>query len=438
MINKITFLFFTLSFFINSHSLYALSSSSYLISNIAFNSHDFENVFKKFKIEKNELNLSDYESKLISLINLHKLSLANEIAVKILKNDPNNQAALIVTLVDYIKKNKTNKINSYLKDDTKNFNELINFIFYKNNELKNNDEISNSLIEVVRASFSNLSSNEVANYNLLLFYLSMSTVLNPENNEAWFLTGMLYQMIEEYEKVEFFYKKINSESPYYSEAQLNIAYNYGKLFTFELAEQKIIDLIKISNFDPNFLKILADFYRTNKYYEVAAKHYSELIENKEINQWNIFYLRGICYERINKWYLAEKDFLSSLDIKPDSPNVLNYLAYGWIEKDQNIDLALTMLEQAYESNPNSYYILDSLAWAHYKKNNFELAAELMEKVIDMAPGEAISLDHLGDIYFSLNRKREAVFFWNQAKDLAEPEDNIIESIIEKLQNYYAG
>jgi len=66
----------------------------------------------------------------------------------------------------------------------------------------------------------------------------------------------------------------------------------------------------------------------------------------------------------------------------------------------------------------------------------ELAVELMEKVVDMAPGEAISLDHLGDIYFSLNRKREATFFWNQAKDLAEPEDNITENIIEKLEKYY--
>ena len=104
----------------------------------------------------------------------------------------------------------------------------------------------------------------------------------------------------------------------------------------------------------------------------------------------------------------------------------------------NIDLSLSMLEKAYRDNPDSYYILDSLAWAHYKKNNFEFAAELMEKVIEMAPGEAISLDHLGDIYFSLKRNREAIFLWKQAKDLAEPEDNIIENIEKKLKVYYEG
>ena len=97
-----------------------------------------------------------------------------------------------------------------------------------------------------------------------------------------------------------------------------------------------------------------------------------------------------------------------------------------------------MLKKAYKTNPNSYYILDSLAWAHFKKNELTKAADLMEKVIDMVPGEAISLDHLGDIYFAMNRKREALYLWQQAIDLAVPEDEIMEKIQDKLKNYNAG
>jgi len=58
MIKKISFLFFTLFFLSISNFLYALGASSYLISHIAFNSYDFENVFNQFDIEKNELNLN--------------------------------------------------------------------------------------------------------------------------------------------------------------------------------------------------------------------------------------------------------------------------------------------------------------------------------------------------------------------------------------------
>ena len=124
----------------------------------------------------------------------------------------------------------------------------------------------------------------------------------------------------------------------------------------------------------------------------------------------IYYFRGICYERFSL-DLAEKDFLNSLEIKSDLPNVLNYLVYGWIERNQNIDKALNMLKKAYQSYPESYYILD-ITWAYFKKNNLK-AAELMEEVIVLAPGEAISLDHLGDIYFAMKRKREEFIFGNK-------------------------
>ena len=149
-------------------------------------------------------------------------------------------------------------------------------------------------------------------------------------------------------------------------------------------------------------------------------------------------MRGICYERLDNWKKAEKDFLTSLDLNPDSPDVLNYLAYGWIERDVRLDQSLQMLNDAYDANPDSFYIIDSLAWAYFKKNNLEEAARLMEKVIDMAPGEAISLDHLGDIYYAMNRKREAIHFWQQALELADPEDEIQDEVQSKIENFYAG
>ena len=149
-------------------------------------------------------------------------------------------------------------------------------------------------------------------------------------------------------------------------------------------------------------------------------------------------MRGICYEQSDNWEKAEVDFLQSLKIKRDSPNVLNYLAYGWLERDIRIDESFVMLVDANNANPDSHYILDSLAWAYFKKKNYVKAAELMEEVIDMVPGEAISLDHLGDIYLALNRKREAIYFWRQAKDLAKPEDEITENIQKKLSEHDAS
>ena len=161
-------------------------------------------------------------------------------------------------------------------------------------------------------------------------------------------------------------------------------------------------------------------------------------DNSFSELWRLLYLRGICFERLSQWNLAEKDFLHSLKIKPNSPQVLNYLAYGWLERDQKLNKAIQMLQKAYKANPQSYYILDSLAWGYYKKNELQKAADLMEEVIVLAPGEAISLDHLGDIYFAMKRKREAKYFWKQALDLAEPEDMIEDILKQKLEKLNAG
>ena len=217
-----------------------------------------------------------------------------------------------------------------------------------------------------------------------------------------------------------------------------MAYNYSTFLPFAEAENKILKLLENTNNDYFIKKVLADFYRYEKKYESAKQIYNEMIDLKRDDLWNIYYMRGICYERLKDWNNAEKDFLMSLKIKPDSPNVLNYLAYGWVDRDMKLDKSLEMLKSAYKSNPDSFYIIDSLAWAYFKKNNLEEAARLMEKVIDIAPGEAISLDHLADIYYAMNRKREAIHFWSQALDLAEPDDEIEDNVRKKLDKFNAG
>jgi len=62
----------------------------------------------------------------------------------------------------------------------------------------------------------------------------------------------------------------------------------------------------------------------------------------------------------------------------------------------------------------------------------------MEQVISIAPSEIISLDHLADIYLALNRKREAIYIWEQVLDMANPEDIILNKVKTKLEKNNAG
>jgi len=421
-----------------SKIILASNSASFLISQTAFNNYDFNQVLYEYNANQNEDYKNDYLDELISALVTENFILAQKIAEKILLINPDNQEAKLVSMVKAYNSKNENKLNKLRLDSSGNKNNLFEFVFFLNDKIKTKSSISNSFLEIVRSSYSNKNTNYPQNYNFLLFYTTLSILINNENYEAIYIKGQLLQLIEDYFFAESTYLKIPEKNNLFLEAQRNIAFNYSQENIFNDAENKIIQIVEKNSEDYELKKILADFYRVKKKYNLAINLYSELIENNSNDIWYMLYLRGICYEQSDNWQKAEKDFIQSLKIKRNSPNVLNYLAYGWIERDMKIDESFVMLIDAYNANPDSHYILDSLAWAYFKKKDFVKAAELMEEVIDKVPGEVISLDHLADIYFAMNRKREAAYFWKQARDLAKPEDKIIESIEKKLREYNAS
>jgi len=421
-----------------SKIILASNSASFLISQTAFNNYDFNQVLYEYNANQNEDYKNDYLDELISALVTENFILAQKIAEKILLINPDNQEAKLVSMVKAYNSKNENKLNALRLDSSGNKNNLFEFVFFLNDKIKTKSSISNSFLEIVRSSYSNKNTNYPQNYNFLLFYTTLSILINNENYEAIYVKGQLLQLIEDYFFAESTYLKIPEKNNLFLEAQRNIAFNYSQENIFNDAENKIIQIVEKNSEDYELKKILADFYRVKKKYNLAINLYSELIENNSNDIWYMLYLRGICYEQSDNWQKAEKDFIQSLKINRNSPNVLNYLAYGWIERDMKIDESFVMLIDAYNANPDSHYILDSLAWAYFKKKDFVKAAELMEEVIDKVPGEVISLDHLADIYFAMNRKREAAYFWKQARDLAKPEDKIIESIEKKLREYNAS
>ena len=433
MINLIKKLFFISLLIALNNSVFATSSSTFLISQLAFKNYDYPATLLNFNADKIKLSQDQLLDKAIAAIITEDINLAKDIANKILEKNKNNQEAYIIKISSLFLDKKFNQIKE-LRDKLDKPNELLDFIFFTNNSLKDGSTISRALVEIVASSFSNNEQRRL-NYNFLLFYTSLAKLIDPKNERAIIIKAELFDQVGQFEVARDIFEKISKQSPYYLDAQSSLAINYLYNSSYEDAENKILSILQNNNNNYALKKILGDFYRYNKKYDLALSIYNQMIEENRGDIWNIFYMRGICFEQLGDWDLAEKDFLKSLEIKPDSPNVLNYLAYGWVEREMKLDRSLQMLEEAYEANPESFYIIDSLAWAHFKKNNLSEAARLMEMVIDIAPGEAISLDHLGDIYYAMNRKREAIHFWQQALELAEPDDEIEENVKIKLEKF---
>ena len=441
MIKFIKILLILLSILFSKFS-YSLTPSSYLIVNAAISSLDYDTAANFFKDDNyTDYNIRELRKIIFSLVNSNKIKEAGLVANQMLKavNEDEDAWLVLLTLA---------KLNNDFKPFDK-FEALVNkgkfdkiyYIFYENNQInKSNEAISWKFFDLIQQK-DTMSLYQPETIDHYLFYLSLVLNFKSNFNEILYIQAQVYHELKYYIKAAEIYNKIQPQHDLYIEAQKNIIIINKNIKQFDEAEIHLIKLINLYPSDNSLIVLLADLYRSNKQYNKAIEFYNLLIHNNNIGEerlWKIYYKRGICYERLNMWSEAEKDLLKSLKYKPEQPQVLNYLAYGWIEKNFHINKSLKMLEVAIQKDPTNHYILDSLAWAHYKNNNLIKAVEIMEKVLEIAPGEAISIDHLGDIYFSLGRKREAYFMWVQAKDLAEPEDDIIESIQIKLNKYNAG
>ena len=339
----------------------ALTSSSYLIANAAISYGDYDVATEYYSSHSDDYSsISALKKQIISFVNTGKITEANLLADQIINIDKNEESAWLVKLVYAIKNNIFSDFDEFKKINNINQFKIINFIFYMDNELQLNIyHIAEKLFNIIETNDSlNLEYNDRRDY--LLFYLNLAVYLKPNFYEALFFQAQILQELKYYNKAEYIYIKIKPSHHLYLDSQKSIALNKSKDGKFDEAALILNKLINDYPEENSLILFLADLYRINKEFNQAIKLYSQVLDTND-QLWRVYFMRGICYERLNKWKNAEKDFLYALEIEPQQPKVLNYLAYGWIEKNFHLDRSLNMLKIAAQKNPNSHYILDSFS-----------------------------------------------------------------------------
>ena len=275
------------------------------------------------------------------------------------------------------------------------------------------------------------------NYNLSNFFLKISLLLNDKfkPNEALLGENFFYQ--EQYELAKNIYSSINSVGPIYSwyAARSRAAILLDTLDADSAISSLKNDFNSLSN--PNFEHYydMANFYKDNEYYKESIQYYSMAL--KEINKDHFLFpkildRRGTSYERLGEWQKAEIDLKRSLDIIPDQPFVLNYLAYSWIEKRVNTKSAIEMLIKANELEKDNGYIMDSLGWAYFVNKNYTKAEENLRRAVELMPFDPVINDHYADTLWMLNKNIQARYIWKSVLNLKNVEEKLKENINKKL------
>lgn len=163
-----------------------------------------------------------------------------------------------------------------------------------------------------------------------------------------------------------------------------------------------------------------DVLRIEKHFHKAAAAYSAAIERARALgpiSWTLYFERGVSREQAGDWPGAQADLEQALQLAPEQPVVLNFLAYSWAERNQHLARARQMLERAVAISPNDGSIVDSLGWAMLRQGDVKDALAQLERAVELEPEDPVINAHLGDAYLAAGRRREAEYQWRRALTL---------------------
>jgi tetratricopeptide (TPR) repeat protein len=271
---------------------------------------------------------------------------------------------------------------------------------------------------------------------LALVYGRLALALTPDVPLGLLLVGEVLDGQGRRAEANELFNRIPRSSPLAWSARLRVAQN---LYEVDDVDGAVRDLRAMASERPDridALLVLGTILRSKERHTEAVQVYDQAIARTspvEARHWSLFYSRGISLERSKQWSRAEADFLKALELQPEQPDVMNYLAYSWVEQGLNYERAQKMLERAVELRPNAGHIVDSLGWVLYRTGKVAESVPVLERAVELVPDDPTLLDHLGDALWRVGRREEARFQWKRSLQ-SKPEPELKTQLERKLRD----
>lgn len=270
----------------------------------------------------------------------------------------------------------------------------------------------------------------------VLHYARLAEYLDPSHTEALIVTAALLERLGRYDLAGEAFARVPKEDPAYQAAEIgriDVLYRADRL---EAASEAAQALARDFPETWGVQDKLGDILRVAEDMEGARAAYTRALDLIDADNGpgrvSLYFARAITSHTLDDWPEAEADFRAALEIMPSNAGVLNYLGYSLVERGENLDEALDMIERAAAAQPDNGAIIDSLGWVLFKLGDYEEAVGYMEHAVTLEAVDPIVNDHLGDVYWAVGRKTEAHFQWKRALSFG-PEPELADRIKRKLE-----
>ena len=245
-----------------------------------------------------------------------------------------------------------------------------------------------------------------------LVYLRLALRLDPKRDDAWLLVGDVENASNDVDGARAAFAKVGPASPRYADARSRLAWSYQQASDKDDALKIARETVQQQPSSDAARLTLADILRANDQFEESAKTLDPVIASAgDHAEWRIYYMRAVALERSGHWPDAQRDLSKALSLKPDEPEILNYLGYSWVNRGERVKDGMALIQKAVAAQPEEGAYVDSLGWAFYRTGDYAHAVQTLEQAVSLDAGDAEINDHLGDAYWRVGRHDEARFQW---------------------------
>ena len=228
------------------------------------------------------------------------------------------------------------------------------------------------------------------------------------------------------------YSKVDRDDSNYLESQIRIALLLAQKGQVDDARGQLSaitprspgELVRIYLADG---QILRDAGRPQEAIEVFTSGLEELPENADL-----LYARAMTAEKIGQYKMMEKDLKAILSRDPDNVDALNALGYSLADHTRRYQEAFGYIQRALELRPDSYFVLDSMGWVHYRLGHYKEAVNYLRRALDASSDSEIAA-HLTEVLWVMGDKQAARAVWDKALKVA-PGNKILLDVMNRLDH----
>lgn len=160
----------------------------------------------------------------------------------------------------------------------------------------------------------------------------------------------------------------------------------------------------------------------------------EMIVNDKRMEAEFFGQLGEAYFGISDFKKGKEHYTKAIQLDALSSLLKNNYAFQLAKAKTDLDLALSMAEQATTASPNQSQFIDTYGFVLFQRGEYSKAKIEYEKAHELNEEDKLIIEHIGDAYFKTGNIDEAIIWWQKAKSLNSSNKNLEKKIQEK--KYY--